>query len=226
VSTIGPAAGAVYGALLQPDGNIVVAGASYDPAQLFCARSLRGRRQRRYGIRRQRRGLDRRLTVVRLGLFDGAAAGWQDLLAGDCGFQFCIARYESDGTVDASFGSGGVVLGGQPAYARALALQPDGRIVVAGDGDDGPGGGPTISTSSSAASTRTAAPTRASRAAAWQPPRSGQLDDFAAAVSLQPSGRIVVTGYTTTAHSSPRASPWCATRPTAASMRASAVAAS
>lgn len=45
-----------------------------------------------------------------------------------------IARYNSDGSLDPTFGAGGKVidtfLGGTVAYA--LALQPDGRIVVAG----------------------------------------------------------------------------------------------
>ena len=46
-----------------------------------------------------------------------------------------VARYSADGTLDTSFGGTGAVLTsfpGQGSYAFALALQPDGRIVVAG----------------------------------------------------------------------------------------------
>jgi uncharacterized delta-60 repeat protein len=46
-----------------------------------------------------------------------------------------LARYNPDGTLDASFGNGGIVkleYGDQGSYGFALALQQDGKIVVAG----------------------------------------------------------------------------------------------
>ncbi len=46
---------------------------------------------------------------------------------------FAIARYNADGSLDATFGSGGKVVSGVPGNAHAVAIQPDGRIVVAGD---------------------------------------------------------------------------------------------
>ncbi|HEX8137182.1 MAG TPA: delta-60 repeat domain-containing protein, partial [Pyrinomonadaceae bacterium] len=48
---------------------------------------------------------------------------------------FAVARYNTDGTLDASFGSGGRVttnFGTTHDRALAVAVQPDGRIVVAG----------------------------------------------------------------------------------------------
>jgi len=48
--------------------------------------------------------------------------------------QFALARYNADGSLDLSFGAGGTVtttLGGNDS-ARAVALQPDGKIVAAG----------------------------------------------------------------------------------------------
>jgi len=48
---------------------------------------------------------------------------------------FALARYNSDGTLDTSFGSAGLVttdLGGRYESATALALQSDGKIVLAG----------------------------------------------------------------------------------------------
>jgi uncharacterized delta-60 repeat protein len=53
---------------------------------------------------------------------------------------FAVGRYNADGTLDSTFGRNGKVLTwdgkGGWAHARALALQPDGKIVVAGwDGE-------------------------------------------------------------------------------------------
>ncbi len=54
--------------------------------------------------------------------------------------RFALARYDANGALDASFGSGGVttnsVLGVDDAI-RAVALQGDGKIVVAGDALNG-----------------------------------------------------------------------------------------
>jgi len=50
-------------------------------------------------------------------------------------FNFAVARYNSNGTLDASFGTGGKAtfdVGGSFAFAYAVALQADGKIVVAG----------------------------------------------------------------------------------------------
>jgi uncharacterized delta-60 repeat protein len=54
---------------------------------------------------------------------------------GSSGSDFAVVRYNSDGTLDHSFGSNGVVdtqLGPSDASAEALALQADGKIVVVG----------------------------------------------------------------------------------------------
>ena len=48
---------------------------------------------------------------------------------------FALVRYNADGSLDTSFGNGGIVttsFPGQGSYAFALALQPDGKIVAAG----------------------------------------------------------------------------------------------
>ncbi|MEJ2694122.1 MAG: delta-60 repeat domain-containing protein, partial [Candidatus Thiodiazotropha sp.] len=53
---------------------------------------------------------------------------------------FTIVRYAADGSLDNSFGSGGVLISPLSLdydYARAIALQPDGKIVVAGTARDG-----------------------------------------------------------------------------------------
>ena len=48
---------------------------------------------------------------------------------------YAVNRYNSDGTLDASFGAGGKVItqvGDYFEFARSVAVQPDGKIVVAG----------------------------------------------------------------------------------------------
>ena len=61
------------------------------------------------------------------------------LVAGETGsflFDFAVARYLPDGSLDADFGDGGVVqtdLGGDDR-ANSIAVQPDGAILVAGSG--------------------------------------------------------------------------------------------
>jgi uncharacterized delta-60 repeat protein len=55
-------------------------------------------------------------------------------------WRFALARYTPRGTLDASFGRAGKVLTGfgarSSASAYAVAIQPDGKIVVAGDRDE------------------------------------------------------------------------------------------
>ena len=53
-------------------------------------------------------------------------------------FDFALARYESTGTLDLTFGTAGLVttdFGGSVDRAFAMALQPDGKLVVVGDSD-------------------------------------------------------------------------------------------
>ena len=48
---------------------------------------------------------------------------------------FALVRYDADGSVDASFGSGGLAtasFGAEACIVRALVLQPDGKLVAAG----------------------------------------------------------------------------------------------
>ncbi len=55
---------------------------------------------------------------------------------------FALARLLPNGKLDPTFGHRGVVItnfGGQDDFARAIVLQPDGKIVVAGRGDSGGG---------------------------------------------------------------------------------------
>ena len=52
--------------------------------------------------------------------------------AGGTSSGFALARYNPDGSLDNGFGSGGKVITAYSAGASAVAIQPDGKIVVAG----------------------------------------------------------------------------------------------
>lgn len=115
------------------------------------------------------------------------AAGFSDQLPPQAHLNFALARYNADGTLDTSFGNGGKVLtpGG---ILSAVAIQSNGRIVVAGQIDSGP---------------------RLAAVARYLP--SGQLDpsfgnggivtsNFGAisefiGLAIQKDGKIVVTGH-------------------------------
>src|SRR5262249_27845827 len=62
--------------------------------------------------------------------------------------QWLVERYLPDGTPDANFGNNGVAqsvqFGGSYEIARAVVLQPNGDIVVAGQGAGGPSFAPTF----------------------------------------------------------------------------------
>jgi uncharacterized delta-60 repeat protein len=63
---------------------------------------------------------------------------------GDIGGDFALARYTANGILDTSFGKRGITLtdmAGQPGdFADAIAVQPDGKIVVAGLANTAPNG--------------------------------------------------------------------------------------
>src|ERR1043166_7555474 len=56
---------------------------------------------------------------------------------GAAGYDFSATRYNTDGSLDMSFGTGGSVLtdfGGSTDEAYAVLIQPDGKIVLVGKG--------------------------------------------------------------------------------------------
>ena len=67
----------------------------------------------------------------------GRSLPWAIVYAGSLSL-FGIVRYDEDGSLDTTFGTGGTVTTkfGRQGSASALAIQSDGRIIVAGrDGD-------------------------------------------------------------------------------------------
>jgi len=109
------------------------------------------------------------------------------------GCDFGLVRYNTDGTLDASFGSGGKVITPVRSgndIANAVVIAPDGKIVAAGNSEASPGnndfalfrytssGAPDFSFGSSGAAFVD----------------FGGTDDFARGMVLDSSARILVTG--------------------------------
>jgi uncharacterized delta-60 repeat protein len=122
--------------VLQPDGEIVAAGSAFDPpvpGVFELDRYLpNGSLDPAFGSG----------GVVRTPIFSGyqpeihALALQPDgkiVAAGGDGARFTLARYLPDGSLDLSFGAGGIVTTTAAAgMAQAVALQPDGNILAAG----------------------------------------------------------------------------------------------
>jgi uncharacterized delta-60 repeat protein len=138
--------GYIVGLTVQSDGKIVVAGNSFDMVRIG---SVSGRQN--FAVARYR--IDGSLDpsfgaggkiITGFGDNDAASAvavqsDGKIVVAGGSlasgNVTFALARYASDGLLDPGFGSGGKVVTdfGHREEAFALALQPDGKIVVAGE---------------------------------------------------------------------------------------------
>jgi uncharacterized delta-60 repeat protein len=113
---------------------------------------------------------------------------------GPTGYDFGVLRYDADGSLDPSFGTGGIVttdFAGGTDYAHGVAIQPDGKIVLAGHASVGGGSGNDFALArynadgSLDASFGSGGKVTTNIAGAT---------DLGNAVALQPDGKIVVVG--------------------------------
>ena len=107
---------------------------------------------------------------------------------------FALARYNADGSLDTSFGTGGKVttdLGTNSDGARAIAIQPDGAIVVVG----------TAGEDIALARYTTDGKLDATFGTGGKTITDLGFSDVANGVALTPAGQIVIAGYTVGAHS-------------------------
>ncbi len=130
--------GIAYGVAIQPDGKILVAGSHFAAVRFNPDGSLdagfgKGGKVVVEGFGANALTLQPDGKIVVVGVINTASGTGDD---------FAVLRFDSDGSPDKSFGSGGVVATdffGHGDLARAVALQPDGRIVVGGGAADSAG---------------------------------------------------------------------------------------
>lgn len=124
--------GVIYALAVQPDGKIVAAGGSFDGGvewdAVFVRYNLDGSLDSTFGHG----------GIVGPTLAPDAAIAVQPdgkIVAVGSSGNIVVARYNPDGSPDAGFGWGGQVITSSPNNedGAALALQPNGGIIVAGD---------------------------------------------------------------------------------------------
>ena len=134
-----------YSVAIQSDGKIIVAGLTGGSSVSYFALA----RYNTDGSLDTTFGTGGKVVIDFNG--DGVSGGFvalqsddKILLAGTRRYNnendFALARYNSDGSLDTTFGSGGKVitdLGSADDYGNSIAFQPDGKIVVAGSSYDG-----------------------------------------------------------------------------------------
>lgn len=128
------------------------------------------------------------------------------VLAGFClgvsNYDFCVARLNADGSLDASFvGPGGtgdgrflLPMGAGDDYARAVAIRSDGKIVLAGECSNGSNYDFCVArlNANGTLDTGFTGPSGSSGGKFLLPIAAG--DDFARAIALQPDGKTVLAG--------------------------------
>jgi uncharacterized delta-60 repeat protein len=110
---------------------------------------------------------------------------------------FALARFNSDGTLDTSFGTGGIVttsFGQFSAEPSTVAVQADGKIVAAGDANVDGGEDFALVRYNSNGTLDTTFGTGGKVTTAFPGP-AGQRFAFAFSVAVQPDGRTVAVGY-------------------------------
>ncbi|WP_152054427.1 matrixin family metalloprotease [Tautonia marina] len=154
VVDLGPEGAEATGLAIQPDGRIVVAG-TYGLNLSFAVVGLdtNGDFDTTFG------GGD---GVVMTAVGEGSSSSASDVVIrgdgrivvsgrsyGQSGLDlFALAAYEADGSLDSTFGTGGIVTTefvGKEAFAHAMAIAPDGDLVVAGGALTRVNGSPSLS---------------------------------------------------------------------------------
>ena len=136
-TTIGSADDVAYGLALQPDGKIVLAGQSNNGSNLDFALA----RYNANGTLDTSFGTGGKVTTAFGNGIDSISAvalqpDGKIVVAGYTNTDFALARYNANGSLDTSFSNDGKVttdLGTAFDAVYAVALQPDGKIVAAGE---------------------------------------------------------------------------------------------
>ena len=198
ITAIGSGNDAAYSVALQPDGKIVVAGRCSNGNKTdFCL----ARYVDSGALDVSFNGSGTVITAISSGNDVARGVALQPdgkiVVAGYCSngitYDFCLARYLASGTPDVSFNGSGTVItpiGVGDDYAISLALQPDGKIIVAGVCSNGANSdfclarylANGIFDTSFNSTGKVITPI-------------GSSNDYGYSVALQPDGKIVVAGY-------------------------------
>jgi uncharacterized delta-60 repeat protein len=179
---------------LQPDGKIVVAGRSNASGNfdfLVARFTPSGSLDSSFGTG------GRATTDFSGGSVDRAfglalQADGKIVVAGDSDANFAVARYNPDGSLDATFGAGGKLITtfGGADQASSLGIQPDGKIVVAGHTDTGTSTDLAVARYNPDGSLDATFGTGGKVTTNF----TGSSDDVASAVAIQFDGKIIVAG--------------------------------
>jgi len=140
-TSVGPGEDGAYAVALQSDGKIVAAGATFDGSN----KDIALLRYNSDGTLDPTFGAGSGIVTSAIGMGDDSANAVAiqpdgKILVAGCSFvgnfcKFMIARYDAEGNLDVSFGSSGSTItsiGSGEDGAYGMALQSDGKIVVAG----------------------------------------------------------------------------------------------
>ncbi len=197
ITAIGPDYDNASAIALQPDGKIVVAGYCFNGSNTdFClARYLASG-----ALDTSFNSTGKVVTTIGAATDVASALALQPdgkiVVAGYCfngsNTDFCLARYLASGTLDTSFNTTGTVItaiGASDDYATSLALQPDGKIVLAGYCSNGSNNDFCIARYLPSGALDTSLNSTGKVITAI-----GAGNDYASAIAQQPDGKIVVAG--------------------------------
>jgi len=186
---------------IQQDGKIVAAGEGLDQqfhSEFIVARyNVNGTLDTSFGTGGRVitivNGFDDEIHAVAIQA-DGKIVVAGDTTRQDSSTVFALARYNANGSLDASFGTGGVVVTGFSGqdFAKGLAIQLDGKIVAAGSASTGQPGTRTFALARYSTNGTLDQGFGAGGRVTTKVP--AQHDAGAASVAIQSDGKIVAAG--------------------------------
>lgn len=188
--------------VLQPDGKIIVTGYSYNNAAYEKRNYFALVRYTTSGVVDNSFGVNGKVLTP-IGLFNAEASSalvqpdGKIVVAGYSSNgnynDFALARYTASGAFDTTFNDVGYVttaLGVSSSRANALALQPDGKIILAGYGHNGSNYDFALTRF-----TATGVLDTNFNASGKVLTSNGSNNDYATGVVLQSSGKVIAAGY-------------------------------